>query len=103
MALPKKFYPLGDLISLEEFKSLGFSSVKDAWGHTHAIIKKKGARAEKRMPIKGEWYLSGAIPTAYKATTDLPSEYIIVELVRTVSKMVTTIVYHNGETTHVDE
>lgn len=34
----------------------------------------------KRPPKKGEFYLSGAIPQAYKARTDfLTSEYIVVE------------------------
>ena len=32
---------------------------------------------EKRPPSKGEWYLSGAIPAAYRAPTDLSEEYYI--------------------------
>jgi len=36
---------------------------------------------EKRKPLKGEWYLSGAIIKAYKAPNDLNSEYYIAELV----------------------
>jgi hypothetical protein len=30
-----------------------------------------------RKPLKGEFYLSGAIPTAYRAPNDLGSPYII--------------------------
>jgi hypothetical protein len=29
----------------------------------------------KRKPLAGEWFLSGAIPQAYRATQDLPSIY----------------------------
>lgn len=34
-----------------------------------------------RKPCKGEWYLSGAIPEAYKALEDVPWEYYIAKLV----------------------
>lgn len=34
---------------------------------------------EKRPPRKGEWYLSGAIPAAYRAPNDLSTPYIILE------------------------
>lgn len=34
---------------------------------------------EKRPPRKGEWYLSGAIPTAYRAPNDLSTSYIILK------------------------
>jgi hypothetical protein len=33
----------------------------------------------KRAPMKGEWYLSGAIIEAYQAPNDLTTEYTIVE------------------------
>jgi hypothetical protein len=32
---------------------------------------------EMRAPKKGEWYLSGAIPTAYRAPNDLKDTYYI--------------------------
>lgn len=32
-----------------------------------------------RKPIKGEYFVSGAIPEAYRAPNDLPYEYLIVE------------------------
>ncbi len=32
-----------------------------------------------RKPYKGEWYVSGAIPAAYKAPNDLTSEYLVVK------------------------
>lgn len=31
-----------------------------------------------RKPLKGEWYVSGAIPMAYKAPNDLTSTYLVV-------------------------
>ena len=35
-----------------------------------------------RCPKKGEWYLSGAIPGAYKAPNDLNTKYWIATLVK---------------------
>lgn len=37
---------------------------------------------EYRCPLKGEWYLSGAIPGAYQAPNDLSQEYWIATLVK---------------------
>ncbi len=37
---------------------------------------------EKRAPKKGEWYLSGAIPEAYRAPNDLSTAYHILALVK---------------------
>lgn len=31
----------------------------------------------KRSPKRGEWFISGAIPVAYKAKNDLVSEYLV--------------------------
>lgn len=39
-------------------------------------------RAGKAKPKRGEYYLSGAIPQAYKAPNDLTIEYEIVEPIR---------------------
>jgi hypothetical protein len=33
-----------------------------------------------RKPIKGEYFVSGAIPAAYKALNDLSTEYIVIKL-----------------------
>lgn len=35
-----------------------------------------------RRPSKGEFYVSGAIPEAYRARNDLTTEYMIVQPVR---------------------
>jgi hypothetical protein len=39
------------------------------------------ATGEKRIPRKGEWYLSGAIIEAYRAANDLSCEFYIARLV----------------------
>jgi len=35
----------------------------------------------KRQPKKGEYYLSGAIPMAYKAPNDLSTAFLIAEII----------------------
>jgi len=35
----------------------------------------------KRKPLKGEWYLSGAVVTGYKALNDLGQEFEIAYLI----------------------
>lgn len=35
----------------------------------------------KRCPLKGEYFLSGARPTAYKAPNDLSTQYHIVTII----------------------
>lgn len=49
---------------------------------------------EFREPKAGEWYLSGAIPEAYRAPNDLTSKYHILKLVltETITKTVVKIV-----------
>ena len=36
---------------------------------------------EKRPPKAGEWFISGAIPEAHRATNDLRDPYLIAKLV----------------------
>ncbi len=43
---------------------------------------------EKRVPRRGEWYLSGAEVTGFRAPNDLLSEFMIARLVR-VERVVT--------------
>ncbi len=47
---------------------------------------------EFRCPQKGEWYLSGAIPEAYQAKSDLQTPYHICKLVVTKTETIKTIV-----------
>ena len=50
-------------------------------GIVHGNVMAVNSR-EFRCPKKGEWYLSGAIPGAYKAPNDLSQEYWIATLVK---------------------
>ena len=81
-----KFYKLRDYPHLGEYKKLGcntqisttpcYCSTKP---HTCVMAVKTG---EKRSPLKGEWYISGAIPEAYRAPNNLlPQSFQIAKLV----------------------
>jgi len=80
-----KFYKLADLPSRKEAERLGFAhdpkslitAQRLAKPHLRGVLL-----GETRKPRKGDWYLSGAIPEAYKANADLSSEYPILRLVR---------------------
>jgi hypothetical protein len=48
-----------------------------AIGSTRSLYVRTG---EKRPPKQGEYYLSGAIPAAYRALHDLNDPYFIVRL-----------------------
>lgn len=56
----------------------------------------KGLRArhksprQLRAPKKGEWYLSGAIPMAYRAPNDLRGIYYIMDIVEVETKTTVT-------------
>ena len=73
-----KLYPLGDGLSSEERKFFGVT-LNDVWAKDISAVR----TAFHRCPKKGEWYLSGAIPTAYKAPNDFSTEYRIAKLVKT--------------------
>ena len=78
-------YKIGDPLNRDESKALGLR--RDNMAHIWGEPSKSGryARAvrtyEFRSPKAGEWYLSGAIPTAYRAPNDLSSEFHIMSLV----------------------
>lgn len=64
---------IGD-ISAEEYKKLGHYK----YGEKIGAVK----IAEFRCPKRGEWFISGAIPQAYKAPNDLSTPYHIAKLVK---------------------
>lgn len=74
--LASKLHRLADRPTPAECTSLGVKN-----GHSHGL---RGAlTGEFRIPKKGEWYLSGAIPEAYRAPTDeMRTPYYILRLVR---------------------
>jgi hypothetical protein len=56
-------YPLGDFLTPKQY-------------YQYAAVW----TGEKREPKKGEWYISGAVPTAYKAINDLTEKYHIAKV-----------------------
>jgi len=88
-----KFYDLGDYLSLAEREKFGLEGKQPLLGYDNNPGRKiRAVRAgEKRPPLKGEWYISGAFPCAYKALNDLTYDYEIARLVLVESRIVTTI------------
>ena len=78
-----KLYELGDNLSYIESKY--FETDKDTCPYPD--IKAIQAN-EHRKPQAGEWYLSGAIPEAYRAPNDLSTVYHIARIIKI--EMVTT-------------
>lgn len=89
-----KTYKLGDRLTLGEAKACGVK--RDSMAHLWGESLKDGrfVRAircgEFRAPKKGEWYLSGFTPTAYRAPNDLLSAYNILSLVIVEKRTVVT-------------
>lgn len=88
-----KFYPLVDPPDSTEVQALGFiASISSYWTkpfqRTFGLVAVK--TGEKRNPKAGEWFLSGAIPEAYKAHNDLDTEYHILRLARIETTVVST-------------
>lgn len=82
-----KYYKLGDSVPQDQRIALGgpkFSTrVHCTWkdpelGQLQIMAKRT---CEFRAPKKGEWYLSGAIPVAYRAPNNLSMEFHIMRLV----------------------
>ena len=75
-----KFYPIGDTPSVEEMKSLELPhDINSMIGHRNVAAINTNV---VRCPMKGEWYLSGAEPMAYKAPNNLSTKFYIARLVR---------------------
>lgn len=81
MSNKRTTYPLGDTPTAEEAKGMPFNEryVSDYMPNRNIKAVMIG---RIRPPKKGEWYLSGAIPTAYRAPNDLTTSYHIMKLVR---------------------
>lgn len=74
----KDLYPRADPLDDNEISKLG-STGKGVFAINSRVFGK---------PKRGEWYLSGAVPEAYKAPNDLTTPYHIARLVK-VEKIVT--------------
>ena len=79
--MPRTF-PLGDTPTADE---TGGAAFRERYKGTFRAV----STGEKRPPRKGEWYLSGAIVTAYRAPNDLSTTFHIARLVRVETKTVT--------------
>ena len=93
---PDTLYTLGDRLPYDHpakkdqnpyFASIGYAMTPSNGKH----VKAKWT-GEKRCPKKGEWYLSGCegFVRAYKAPSDLSSEYFIGKIVLVENKTTTT-------------
>lgn len=92
----KAFYQLQDRPQLSERLELRFGRRDRPWVNpTRPGPGFRGLMAirtgEKRAPQKGEWYLSGAIPEAYRAPNDLTTVFHILRLVATRTELVTQL------------
>lgn len=77
--ITNKTYPLSDHPNQTEWKELG--APKQI---TQIVAIRTG---EFRPPREGEWYLSGSIPEAYRAYSNLGSKFHIVRLVNKQAKI----------------
>lgn len=76
-----KYYRLAEYPTVEECKQLGeFPRRHRSNSNIRAV-----STDDHRPPRKGEWYLSGATPLAWRAPNDLPvpTPYRILRLVNT--------------------
>jgi len=82
-----RLYPLGDRPTRTECERLGVGFKENRLPIWDAQPRRDGkylqslATGEFRPPLKGEWYLSGAKPTAYRASNDFNASYYIMRLV----------------------
>ncbi len=80
-----KIYDIADRPTVEERALFGLK-MSDNFNSIKAILS-----TEYRCPKKGEWYISGAIPQAYRAENDLSMKANIAKLVLTETKTITTV------------
>lgn len=82
--MPRQFYPLGDPFFGDENRRFTMNDQ-----HNLRAIK----TGEFRPPMAGEWYLSGAIPSAYKTPGGFEDScYHIVKIVEVEVTTTTNIV-----------
>lgn len=96
----KKLYPVGDHLTFEERKDLAIDFKEGRVFHTAGIHPDKVAvisTGEYRCPKKGEWYISGAIPTGYRALNDFTGTNMKYHIGRLVKVKTTTTIVHEVE------
>lgn len=90
-----KYYKLAERPRFVDLKQLGLNSQADGPWVNPFFPWKIGIAAiltgEKRFPKKGEWYLSGAKPEAWRAPNDLTHTHSILQLVLVKTTITTTL------------
>ena len=80
-----KTYRLADVMTRNECDHFGvprvFPTHYSQNGKDGVFIRAR-LTGEKRAPKAGEWYLSGAVPVAYRASNGFSAEYHILKLVK---------------------
>lgn len=76
--MARKFYKVVDYVRHCDVSHLGLSI--DEWRAVKPYVRAVRT-SQYRSPKAGEWYLSGAIPEAYRANKDLKDSYYICRLV----------------------
>jgi hypothetical protein len=97
-------YPIADMPDHDERRQLGSLSWLECLPSSSMRCRVSVAATptgERRAPKRGEWFLSGAIVTAYKAPNDLSTPYRIARLVRVerIEKVVFTPIKTNRKET----
>lgn len=91
----RKLYKLGDPLNSEERKRFGMTTFQEGMiamrSEKDGLLVRAQMTGESRPPKKGEWYISGALPVAYRAPNDLSTDYLIATLSQV--KKTTTISY----------
>lgn len=66
---------------------------EDLWHQPVTVEGRQGRwwveKIDFRKPLKGEYYLSGAVPTAYRASANMLAAYMVVKPVRVASARAT--------------
>lgn len=77
------YYPLGDRLPLDIQRQLTADPGTQipGLGVSYDKVRAQWDGRPRRCPKQGEWYLSGAVITAYRAPNDLPTAYHIAVLV----------------------
>ena len=75
-----RLYPIADRVPTIEKLRLGCR--RSPFGFVSQDDLRAVYNYEKRNPKKGEWFLSGAIPEAYRARSDMDCRFSIARLVR---------------------
>ena len=73
----KKTYQLKDELTEKDYSDLGLSDPQDR----ETTVVRAVFTGIRRKPRKGEWYISGAIPQAYRSPNNSTLDHQIARLV----------------------